>query len=116
VGFTFTSEYHPRQASPPSENFAAISHFYTFEGAIYRLNGAAFTNVFSPVHGIYTGGAWYPFSNAAVRITQTGPATVTPSTQFLWITGQIRNPWGKTGGGTNCVVTFLGNYFRGKEP
>lgn len=113
VGYTFNSEYHPRVASPASENFSAITTMYTFEGAIYRLNGAPFTSSFQPVSGIYTAG-WYPIQGTQIRVLQSDPATVTSSTQYLSLRGQIKAPWGEQGtDGQPCIIGFVANYFRG---
>jgi hypothetical protein len=77
-----------------------LSIFYTSFASNYTLVGSSFTNTFAKVKGTAVGRSGFGF-NAALSV-QISPSTITSSTEFVTMKGQIKN----FGGTKNCTILF----------
>lgn len=111
VGEEFRSHYHVPMAG--NGNFSALSLVYKYGAIGHKVDNAKFTNTYKATKtgGVGWGDAYTPPKTAFILISSQQPATLTPTTPSVIITGKFKNQWGDTGS-ENCEVTFRGVYVR----
>jgi hypothetical protein len=110
-GWHFRSEFHPRVAG--NDNFSAVSLVFDYGAAGFKLDNANFTASYQEVltGGVGWGDAYVPPQKAFVLVSAQQPATLSPTSPSVIVTGKIKNVWGQDEG-VNCEVSFRGVYAR----
>lgn len=80
-------------------------------GEGFQLNGGVLTTAYKSVRAthIYTRNGNY---TASMRVTARSPATITKTTQRVWLAGSVKR-WDQQ---TNCIVNFQMNLLREPNP
>ncbi len=106
AGFWEHSLFHPRAVAGNS-NFSALNEIQDFSATSWTLDSGNFTSNFKQVTNARQGWSnFIPGQPSFVRVTSQVPATLTPATASVTLTGQIKNPKGNAGEET-CIVTFI---------
>lgn len=115
VGETFSSSFRPGNIGD-NPNFTSLSMLNPYSGDIYEtaptvgLPPKVWTDV--TVHGFTN--VHYSFNTRMILRSQM-PATITPTTNFVELTGLIEKMGGDPGLNGTCVAGFRGSYFRRVE-
>lgn len=112
-GWQFVSVYHPRVAGNAQHNFVGMTLTTEVQGEGFRLNNAVLTSTFKSVQSISYANGIEVLPNAQIRIISQTPATLTATTPFLKLRGEIKRPFNDAGSGGACIVGFDASYFRG---
>jgi hypothetical protein len=106
VGDNAAARLRPAGLTGNGTNTKFSVFFRTF-AAGYSISGLP-TSTFKNASGKGVGGgAGFDFS-AKLRVTSISPATITDTTNFITMTGQVQSPDGTTG----CTLTFRGAFTR----
>ena len=114
VGDRLTSLYHVANLGGNS-NRTSLTAVRDLNAEGYQLGGGRFTAAFKNVDAVETGSGAHSFISQ-VRIISSSPPTanLTATTNFVTLTGQIKNRRDDPDG-LSCIVTFRAAYTRRLE-
>ena len=111
VGDINNAQFHPRGLG--NENFAALTTIYGFGSNSYKLEGKDFSTSFQTVQ--YGGVGWSVYINdTKVSLALDKVPDISTTTNFLELSGRIKNIWGNEGR-ENCIVSFRAALYKHVE-
>lgn len=111
AGSHYGSMYTPRYIGDNGAH-SVITMVNDLNAAALDLANYEFDQTYRAVTVTAVGASGYT-TGAKVRVASRYPTSMTTSTRYVWLTGQIRYPWDDPGtNGKPCAVTFEASYVR----